>query len=697
MTEKQYEGFEQIAESDIIAKSVASLRNVPGRGGTYGENGLTAQELKERFDALPKLAIERLHALLTYLDAYINGTGGLESRLGTINAAIADANAEISANSAAISAEETARKKAISAEKIEREQAITKEATDRASAIDSAISAEVVARDKAIEAALKSLIDNAPEELNTLKELAEALAEEGSATNALLTKISEVEADLGGKVDAKDVSTTATPNTIAKRGASGRLAVGRASADSDAVPYKQMREELERYLSDGGGLPPELLDGITNAIKMIDTLEAKVANLEAGLAPDMFTVDDATAYVKTIPADAAPYAEISAVGGMTHKGEQLDPVPFNASFADNEWYAKYVAASPDGTVVFGYDTQSISAKFNSFFPSIVVGKKYMLSVDASGGTLQTASVYARYIQFDTSFVLTEEQYGDNIYLSAGIEDNGEAGQPVDSTFKFSLREVTDVLLDTPVTALDIVGKNLYNGGFGGTPCATEENGVLTMTKTADNRWTNYWYPPFPMDEASITYNITKNSITNELSGEVTYESGKKYYVNLVFSTTSLGQRVSKIPASTDGTKIKSLMLYISARDPAGASATLTDIMILPTATPTDTTFSPYHKTTFAIPAAVQALDGYGKTGYGIEWDEDGKPWWVTPENTRTDISHLITEDNLIPVEGGGTITAVNENALAAPTTIVYQATGQSLADAFDEVHEYAMQKIGGNS
>jgi hypothetical protein len=191
---------------------------------------------------------------------------------------------------------------------------------------------------------------------------------------------------------------------------------------------------------------------------------------------------------------------------------------------------------------------------------------------------------------------------------------------------------------------------------------------------------------------------------------------------------------------------------------------------------TDTTFSPYHKTTFAIPAAVQALDGYGwgisdKVHNGIEWDENGKPVYVkrvsrvvyngaepwalssyqnspqfgnsanckdkksnggvlcnkykigvpngglpcmsnTPsplvyypegidtiegwkaqlaqwaaegdplvtyyelaEPIVTDISAYFTEDNLIPVEGGGTITAVNEHGLAATTTIVYQKRG----------------------
>jgi hypothetical protein len=41
----------------------------------------------------------------------------------------------------------------------------------------------------------------------------------------------------------------------------------------------------------------------------------------------------------------------------------------------------------------------------------------------------------------------------------------------------------------------------------------------------------------------------------------------------------------------------------------------------------------------------------------------------------TDISNLITDDNLIGVQGGGTITMVNENQYAVPSEIIYQLKG----------------------
>ena len=43
--------------------------------------------------------------------------------------------------------------------------------------------------------------------------------------------------------------------------------------------------------------------------------------------------------------------------------------------------------------------------------------------------------------------------------------------------------------------------------------------------------------------------------------------------------------------------------------------------------------------------------------------------------TETDVSHLFTDDNLLPVEAGGTITAVNEYEQAVPTSIEYTVKG----------------------
>ena len=52
-------------------------------------------------------------------------------------------------------------------------------------------------------------------------------------------------------------------------------------------------------------------------------------------------------------------------------------------------------------------------------------------------------------------------------------------------------------------------------------------------------------------------------------------------------------------------------------------------------------------------------------------------YYELAEPIITDISNLISMDNLIEVEGGGTITMVNEHSLAVPSEIIYQLKGES--------------------
>ena len=102
-----------------------------------------------------------------------------------------------------------------------------------------------------------------------------------------------------------------------------------------------------------------------------------------------------------------------------------------------------------------------------------------------------------------------------------------------------------------------------------------------------------------------------------------------------------------------------------------------------------TPYKPYRADTIPIPAEVQALDGYGEgnpddpTQYNhIVWTADGVRYvhmgdivdggWVSiAAPVITDISDLLTDDNYIPVEGGGTITMVNEYGYDVPSEITF--------------------------
>lgn len=79
-----------------------------------------------------------------------------------------------------------------------------------------------------------------------------------------------------------------------------------------------------------------------------------------------------------------------------------------------------------------------------------------------------------------------------------------------------------------------------------------------------------------------------------------------------------------------------------------------------------TAYEPYKVNTYAIPATIQALDGYGTEGSYIDFE---RKVFVNGE-TVTDISAYIT-DNYIKVEANGSVVFENENAAAVPSEIIY--------------------------
>lgn len=352
----------------------------------------------------------------------------------------------------------------------------------------------------------------------------------------------------------------------------GTLRTNTATEDNETIPLAQMNEALST-------LPSK---------SEVETLTKKVANLEAGVSGDMFTIDDTTAYIKDIPADVAPYAELRSVGGMVHSHEAPAPNLLVDSVLAQENGKEYDDGYGNGCTFYrdaegkysvyplveypvsqSYYTEHT---FGEIFPNAEVGKRYIFTYDLSepwdeywsGGSISIPSVYN-----GVPFTLTEAIRNSRI--------------------------------------------DFY--------CASHYDGTM---------------------ERAQTETFSNISLVEEGGGEIYFTDTK---VTSIVSLDANGVEIHRI----------------------------------------------------VIPSEVQAFDGYGKTDYRIEWDDEGKAWWVAPGAEPTDISHLFTGDNLIPVEGGGVIVANNANEEAAPTTIVYQTRDflASTYDAFDEVHAYAQTLKGG--
>lgn len=744
MSEEKFKTVTEIDEADIQKASIAGLRTTPNRGGTYGANGLRPDELKAKFDELPILVKDKLHELIKAYNALVAGIG--DGTLGSL----------------------------IKVEGIELPQAITNAvATKSAVKVGGELKTEFDA--DAFGAALRSaIVDGAPVTLDTLAKLSAAI---GNNPNF-----------------SKDI----IENT--KKAAS-------ASAESAAEKVLASKVD-ESALAEALTEKAEVLD--------VDILRKRVVNLEQGITPDPYLTDDSTAYVKTVPADALPYARLEAVGGMTHKEEgirnlfKMDTIV--SDYNDGSYYELKNADAERGSVtVRGTYTPQLTLA--EVFPDIVEGKTYTLSLvcsyaeseewevwigDAhinkasaskSANFTATRSVLASSISFNSGTVYEEfEMFPGEMEITQLMIVEGETVP--DEFIPYGVT-VGGEIRETKVTALDIVGKNLfdcanavkYNGWSH--IVSQNANGITVAVDNASRQYTscNFILPDW-LGGKKVTISakfVASGSNKGEISIAWLKSNGLSFSGKDAYSTTSGASATGTIKAKPADDATLCLLLQSNTSGTAVVGDTVAYTEITVTLDTTATPFIPYHKSTFPIPAEVQALDGYGwgipKGAHnGIEWDEDGNATYVQRVFKRvlksgdfahmstsashgvyftkslsplgvsdnkgttvlcnkfpsgipqpyekgvyllgdatytaayifageyaktldewkaqldvweadgdpltlyyefatpivTDISHLITRDNFIEVEGGGIIIAQNENADAAPITITYQ-------------------------
>lgn len=270
----------------------------------------------------------------------------------------------------------------------------------------------------------------------------------------------------------------------------------------------------------------------------------------------------------------------------------------------------------------------------------------------------------------------------------------------------------DALRSAPVTAIEIVGENLLDPNSGHwaktsdqTSLEFKSNGIKLISGMASSQSWGRVYLYIGETQAFVGKSLTlKADYATSVQGDTAKST-------IGFSTSDTLYGYGAWPNSSELLDIKAEpVTQMSVLIPEGQRKYLYAIFYFGYGCPlteTDWTeytniqvkigstvaqYSPFTKTVFSIPEAVQALDGYG---WGVSVacynyidfekkqfvqkvgkDESGEPFELeTP--VITDISHLLSDDNYIPVEGGGIITMVNEHGYAVPSTIEYTVKGAS--------------------
>ncbi len=591
-----------------------------------------------------------------------------------------------------------------------------------------------------IKGEVAEIVGESPELLNTLEELAAALGDDPNFAATVLAKITELREELNTKAKAEDVNAAlaAQDEEIAKKAdATAVDAALEKKANvgdvddklSDKVDNDTFRSELE-YIGDrldaNAKAFGETFDTLAELRTALDTkaakvsrLEKKVKNLEEAVNPECTICDNSVSYTKEIPQGVLPYAEVTEIGGRTHR-RRINL--FNPSVL-SDMTKGFGALTPDIvdngsslTVTFISCELAWGAEFiaEGFLKALgaVNGKIYTVTWNSSAPG-EKAQVYGSLPidEGDTHITFVMEEDRELAFtLSMYREDNDDPDDPFPNHEYRGIFQ--DIMLyegyydgrpfigyDTAmniyntsarVTELEIIGRNrlspAYNSFFG-----EEKWGGVTFTPTSNGDI---------ILNGMSTRNISLFLCSNELEGGEIGEDAEKIYLEpgayvlggrcpgamCILKTNSNpgGKKGSFVIQESDPYYNYGYALYIYVEkgyqfDNAIISPYLLKGEDVPSEIP------PYTRTRIEVPQAVQGLTGYGKSqdnAYNrIEWDEHGNSKYIAVIDDDgnplsnpiiTDVTEHFEDDNLVAVEGGGKITALNEHKLPVPFTVIYQ-------------------------
>lgn len=373
--------------------------------------------------------------------------------------------------------------------------------------------------------------------------------------------------------------------------------------------------------------------------------EKRITNLEKGVAADSFETDDSVAYVKSVPANSAPYAAISKVGGMTHRvnvGTEEAPVYELRNAAVTEFVIK-------GANLLRFKERTVTANGITFAGN-------------SDGTITVNGTATANAYFDFVEIISLDET-DTGYLLDGCPAGGS-----DVKYAIQLYHTKD----------DGSSGQLIMSEFGsGQPFTIAYKKIKGMLVVRNGTTvTDLVFKPRIVDRSKKDMPFRKAFCTNyPLPAEVQALEGYGWgSTEAVHNYVDMGNRkfvkhTNVVDLSTlSWSRIASVGRWVASVPNLRNSYTC---LVCENYTPTR--FENMAENCISVTADVKvtvkiADDTVKPTGllyYGL----------ATPE--IIDISDILSADNLIEVEGGGTITFENEHGLAVPSEVVYQMKGAS--------------------
>jgi hypothetical protein len=399
-----------------------------------------------------------------------------------------------------------------------------------------------------------------------------------------------------------------------------------AESEREAAEDQRAAAESERAISEAGRKKEiETLD------QRITKTEKRLTNIEQGVMADSFEVDDSVSYVKDVPTNALPYAAISKVGGMTYKdGDVLRSASATGvesvgiNIWDEEWEVGYIDLASGALM---YDASLARSKnFVPVEPSVTYymhngsWNDYRIAFyDNSKNIISAVST--------NPFTTPQNCHFIKFYWSGTKYNHDICINKSNSTINGNYYPFTRNTLPiaAEVKALDGYGIGIsdtcYNYIDYEKKQFVKRVGVVDMG-------TQYWSKS--TNAESNTYYTIIHGMQNART-DAERKTGwlcEKYDASSVLSASNLDNK-SAIRYTNNST------FYVRDDDYTDAAS---------------------------FKAAMAGVMLY----------------YELAEPIVTDLSNILTDDNLIGVEGGGTITMANEHEYAVPSEIIYQVKGVSV-------------------
>lgn len=376
----------------------------------------------------------------------------------------------------------------------------------------------------------------------------------------------------------------------------------------------------------------------------------RLDNLEAALYPDIVTpvADDTMAYTKDVPLNALPNAEVAAVGGMTHREDDtLRSAPVTS-----------IESVGANLIPFPYYAGGVGTVYE------MNGLTFTVNADGSITVNGTATGF-------TSFVLWDTKDTNDFYVTKGFL----SGIPNGYEKTFALRLRRDSTVD--------IGRDYGSGLYFETSAKNIQLAIAIQANTTIDNETIY-----PMlNEGSTAlpyapYIKTTLPIPEAVQALDGYGDGVDTASNYIdFEKKQYIQTVGKVDMGEQAWAASGQLKYCNIstlRPPATFEDRCTGFVCAkyPASSNGDTS-NMDNKSMIRRNSAIYVRDDDIDVASFKAAMSGVMLYYELAEPVITDISHLLSDDNYIPVEGGGIITMQNEHGYAVPSTIEYTVKGAS--------------------